>query len=94
MIAPEGEKLQDILYTDLGNKYVIERINKHIMRTCDQDISTDNLCKKAKIITVDYEDSQMLGFQFRKEQEQLQYRWFNFNTLSKNIYHGQWCAIF
>ena len=93
MVVPERKKLKDVLYMDLDKSYTIEQVSKHFLRICNQKIRIDDLRNETKIITIDYEGSQMLGFQLRQKSEQLQYRWFKFNTLSKSIYHGLWHSI-
>lgn len=78
------------LHLDDGAAYQLEKLNSHQLKICDQSISVN---ENPQTITVDYEYSIMTGFQFRKLQKQLQYRWFKINTITRQLINGSWSNI-
>ena len=94
MTLLDNSNKQDILYTDTNNSYMIENINNNTLKIADCIIPIKNLNKNNQIVTIEYHAGLMSGFQLKKINEQLQYRWFRINTKSKKLIHGLWSELF
>lgn len=94
MINTRIEHQLDVLCSDTPLTYVIEKINENYLKIYNQTISIDRLKNKHEIVTVDYHNCMMKGFQFQLQSKKLQYRWFSYNTSSKLLQNGSWNYIF
>jgi hypothetical protein len=75
---------------DNGDCYELKKIDNNHLSICDQNIE---LSDKVETITVDYKNHFMTGFQFRKKLKNIQYRWFNINTINKRLSNSDWGNI-
>lgn len=82
-------RLQEIILSS-GKKFQLEILAKNQIRICDQNVL---LKDKTEIVTVDYIHHKMIGFQFKKTKQCLQYRSFEINTISNNLIKGEWVNI-
>lgn len=87
--SPIRTKFQS-LHLDDGVAYQLEKLNDNLLKICDRSIFVN---EGTKTITVDYEYSIMTGFQFRKRHQNLQYRWFKINTITRQIINGSWSNL-
>lgn len=75
---------------DNGVPYLIERLPDGEVLVSDQTIRVK---EKIETVTIDYKNYHMIGFQFRKQFENIQYRWFNINTKNKILTNSDWGNI-
>lgn len=74
----------------LKNKpYELEQIKEDKLLLEQQVIYLDEL-PKIKTITVDYKDGQLLGFNLKRSNEFILFRWFQVFTLRKKLIRGKW----